>query len=698
MAAHSVTTLSFPGAAGDRQYRFIGSGTPMRDMVRDFPWQNTVLGAIDAWPDALRTSVGIVLHSVHPMFLWWGEELTQIYNDAYVPCFGEGKHPAALGEGGRACWDEIWPIIGPQIDEVRNGGEARWYANNLVPVFRNGRIEDAYWSYTYTPVFGGDDRIAGVLVVCTETTGQVLAERRRHALDLLARRLPACRGEDDVRASVVQVAGDDPDDVLSVTLLCGRAGADDGGDRASDDNGAGFADSAGLAESAMHGADIAIGDPAVVVVSGAELRLDDNLALAFRVSPRVPLDGSFRRFLEQITATVCATLSRLASDRALSLAMAESERLNLDLNSSSRTKDEFLAMLGHELRNPLAPIVTALKLMKLRSGEHSETVHEQEVIQRQVDHLVRLVDDLLDVSRIASGKVELRKETVPLTDVLNKAIEMAGPLLEQKQHRLLVDMQAVRWHGDPARLAQVVSNLLSNAARYTPAGGHVTLTTRVRGRAIQIQVTDDGSGMPAALLPHVFDLFVQGDRLPERAKGGLGIGLALVRNLVRMHGGEVSAYSAGEGRGSTFTITLPDSVVDEPLAPASAAAAPAPALDSGGGVRILVVDDNQDAADLLADLLGVLGYSVSVAYDPGHAIALAGAAMPQVAILDIGLPGMDGFELAGHLRSLPHGESLKLIALSGYGQENDKHRSRAAGFAAHLVKPINIAELQKTLS
>jgi signal transduction histidine kinase len=675
MAAPSVTTLSFPAAAGARPHRFIGGGTPMRDMVRDFPWQDTVLGAIDDWPAALRTSVGIVMHSVHPMFLWWGDELTQVYNDAYVPCFGEGKHPAALGQGGRACWTEIWPIIGPQIDAVRAGGEPRWYADNLVPIWRNGRIEDVYWSYTYTPVFGEDDRIAGVLVVCTETTAKVLAERRRHALDLLARRLLACRSEADVRAGIALSAADDPGDLLSVGLLRGP-GAD-----------------------AADGADLAVGDPAVVIIRGADLRLCDELALAFRVSPRLPMDAPFRRFLEQYTATVCATLSRLDSDRALAQAMAESERLNADLNASARTKDEFLAMLGHELRNPLAPIVTALKLMKLRGGEHSETVHEQEVIQRQVDHLVRLVDDLLDVSRIASGKVELRKETVALADVLNKAIEMASPLLEQKRHRLLVDVAPVRWHGDPARLAQVVSNLLSNAARYTPAGGHVTLATRVTGRSLTIQVTDDGSGISPTLLPHIFDLFVQGNRLVDRAKGGLGIGLALVRNLVQMHGGEVAAYSAGEGRGSTFTLTLPESVVEEADAgdaATGAAAGGAPA--QGGGTRVLVVDDNQDAADSLADLLGALGYSVAVAYDPAHAIAEAGRVMPQVAILDIGLPGMDGFELAAHLRGLPRGDGLKLIALSGYGQENDKHRSREAGFAAHLVKPINIAELQTTLS
>ncbi|MRW93804.1 response regulator [Duganella sp. FT80W] len=660
MLSQPVTSLT---GALERWPRFIGSGTPMRALVQAHPWELTPLGAIDDWPQALRTAVSVVMHSVHPMFLWWGEQLTQIYNDAYVPCFGVGKHPAALGQGGRECWPEIWSIIGPQIDEVRNGREARWYADNLVPIWRNGRIEDVFWSYTYTPVFDEHDEVGGVLVVCTETTAQVLAERRRHTLDLLGRRLLGCRSEQDVRAAIAQTCVDNPGDLLAVTLLDGdetitRPGAD------------------------------------VLVIRGAELQLCAELALAFKISPRLPLDSAYRQFLEQCTAAVCATLSRLQSDRALAEAMAESERLNTDLNLSSRIKDEFLAMLGHELRNPLAPIVTALKLMKLRD---TDTVQEQAVIQRQVDHLVRLVDDLLDVSRIASGKVELRKDTVPLADVLNKAIEMASPLLEQKQHRLLVDVPTVRWHGDPARLAQVVSNLLSNAARYTPAGGHVTLATRIKGNTVQIQVTDDGNGIAPELLPHIFDLFVQGNRQLDRAKGGLGIGLALVRNLVQMHGGQVSAYSAGEGRGSTFTITLPDSVVAETEVAVVCTNA-APALEQGSGTRVLVVDDNQDAADSLGELLGALGYRAAVAYDPAQAIALAAATMPEVAILDIGLPGMDGFELAGHLRQLPGGTGLKLVALSGYGQENDKTRSREAGFAAHLVKPINIADLQISLS
>ncbi|MYM21175.1 response regulator [Duganella sp. FT135W] len=655
MLAQPLTPV--PGPLDDLP-RFIGRGTPMRALVQAHPWDLTPLGAIADWPASLRTAVGLVMHSVHPMFLWWGEQLTQIYNDAYVPCFGVGKHPAALGQGGRECWPEIWSIIGPQIDEVRNGREARWYADNLVPIWRNGRIEDVYWSYTYTPVFDEQDTVAGVLVVCTETTAQVLAERRRHTLDLLG-----CRSEPAVQAAIAQSCIDNPADLLGISLFSGDEAP-------------------------------AVVSSGVLLIRGAELQLCARLALAFTASPRLPMDGAYRQFLEQYTAAVCGTVSRLQSDLALAAAMAESERLNVDLHLSARAKDEFLAMLGHELRNPLAPIVTALRLMKLRE---SDTSREQAVIQRQVDHLVRLVDDLLDVSRIASGKVELRKETVLLADVLNKAVEMASPLIEQKQHRLQADLPGVHWHGDPARLAQVVSNLLSNAARYTPAGGHIALATRVEGSNLQIQVTDNGSGIAPTLLPHIFDLFVQGNRQLDRAKGGLGIGLALVRNLVQMHGGVASAYSAGEGLGSTFTITLPGSVVTSAALPEAASHA-APSLAQGSGPRVLVVDDNQDAADSLGELLGALGYRTTVAYDPAHAIALAEEGMPDVAILDIGLPGMDGFALAEHLRLLPAGAGLRLVALSGYGQAHDKLRSRAAGFDAHLVKPINIAELQISLS
>ncbi len=669
-----MTALPVSSLPAVPSHRFIGAGTPMRDLVRAYPWHTTALGAIDSWPASLRTCVGVVLHAAQPMFLYWGEELVQVYNDAFVPCFGADKHPAALGQSGPACWAEAWPTVGPQIEHVRRGGEPQLYANQLVPIVRNGRLEDVYWNYSYTPVFDDRDRVGGVLVVCTETTTQVLAERRRHALDLLGRALLACRTDADVAAAIARCAADHPRDLRGVEMLRGES-------------------------SATVVSDL---DAGLVVVQGAELQLCAELALVFHVAPQVPVDGACRQFLAQFTASVCATLSRLEADRALALAMAESDRLHGDLDATARIKDEFLAVLGHELRNPLAPIVTALKLMKLGAGHAADTGHQQDVIERQVDHLVRLVDDLLDVSRLARGKVELRKQTTPLADILNRAIELTAPLIEQKQHRLLVDVPTVGWHGDPARLAQVVANLLNNAARYTPHGGHITVSTRVRGADLHIQVTDDGNGIPASLMPHIFDLFVQGSRKLDRAKGGLGIGLALAHNLVRMHGGAIQAYSGGEGRGSTFTIHLPDSVVveAEPVAvaaPAAPAAQAASASQPGASVRVLVVDDNQDAADSLAELLGALGYEASVAYDPAQAIAAASVAMPQVAILDIGLPGMDGFELAGRLRALPHGAAVTLIALSGYGRADDKARSSAAGFNAHLVKPVNLGDLQTAL-
>ncbi len=669
-----MTALPVSSLPAVPSHRFIGAGTPMRDLVRAYPWHTTALGAIDSWPASLRTCVGVVLHAAQPMFLYWGEELVQVYNDAFVPCFGADKHPAALGQSGPACWAEAWPTVGPQIEHVRRGGEPQLYANQLVPIVRNGRLEDVYWNYSYTPVFDDRDRVGGVLVVCTETTTQVLAERRRHALDLLGRALLACRTDADVAAAIARCAADHPRDLRGVEMLRGEA-------------------------SATVVSDL---DAGLVVVQGAELQLCAELALVFDVAPQVPVDGACRQFLAQFTASVCATLSRLEADRALALAMAESDRLHGDLDATARIKDEFLAVLGHELRNPLAPIVTALKLMKLGAAHAADTGHQQDVIERQVDHLVRLVDDLLDVSRLARGKVELRKQTTPLADILNRAIELTAPLIEQKQHRLLVDVPTVGWHGDPARLAQVVANLLNNAARYTPHGGHITVSTRVRGADLHIQVTDDGNGIPASLMPHIFDLFVQGSRKLDRAKGGLGIGLALAHNLVRMHGGAIQAYSGGEGRGSTFTIHLPDSVVveAEPVAvaaPAAPAAQAASASQPGASVRVLVVDDNQDAADSLAELLGALGYEASVAYDPAQAIAAASVAMPQVAILDIGLPGMDGFELAGRLRALPHGAAVTLIALSGYGRADDKARSSAAGFNAHLVKPVNLGDLQTAL-
>ena len=357
--------------------------------------------------------------------------------------------------------------------------------------------------------------------------------------------------------------------------------------------------------------------------------------------------------------------------------------------SANRAKDEFLAMLGHELRNPLAPILTALQLMRLRGEIGAEK--ERDVIERQVRHVVRLVDDLLDVSRIARGKIELKREHVELATVVAKAIELTSPLIEQKQHALTVDVpaQGLAVHGDPTRLQQILFNLLNNAAKYTEPRGRIAITAARLGDEIEIRVRDSGMGIDPAMLPDIFGLFVQERQALDRSQGGLGLGLAIVRNLAELHGGRAAVSSGGRGLGSEFIITLPAS-----LAAAPAPTAPTRALErspSAAMMRVLVVDDNEDAASFLAEALRIEGFQTQTAADGPSAIRVAGTFAPHVALLDLGLPVMDGYELAEHLRR--SSAAPVLIAVSGYGSKGDQDRSVASGFASHLVKPVDLDEL-----
>ena len=375
-----------------------------------------------------------------------------------------------------------------------------------------------------------------------------------------------------------------------------------------------------------------------------------------------------------------ASLRDLAEERAVALRR---------LAEASLRKDEFLAMLGHELRNPLAPITTALELMDHRADRCC--LRERAVIRRQAEHMRRLVDDLMDVSRVTRGKLELRRELVELETVVSRAVELAAPLMERRAHTLTLDVPpaGLLLHADPFRLCQIVTNLLTNAATYTAPGGRVTLTARGDEGEVVLEVTDTGRGIDAEVLPHVFELFVQGERTLDRAQGGLGLGLPLARMLAELHGGTVSARSEGASRGSTFTVRLP-------RAPADAALA-APSAAPPRGVRLLLVDDNQDASDMLAAALREAGYDVAVAYDGPEALASAARAPPDVALLDIGLPVMDGYELASRLRETRAGGRLRLIALTGYGQDADRERSRRVGFDVHLVKPVALDTLVQTL-
>jgi signal transduction histidine kinase/ActR/RegA family two-component response regulator len=388
----------------------------------------------------------------------------------------------------------------------------------------------------------------------------------------------------------------------------------------------------------------------------------------------------------------------------LSAALAEREHLEDELRvrlgqlaGADRRKDEFLAMLAHELRNPLAPIQNALEILQLPSASPAIIAEAEEILGRQVQHLVRLVDDLLDMARISRGKIELRKERLALETVVARAIETARPLIDARGHELTVALPAepVTIEADPTRLAQVISNLLNNAAKYSESRGHIWLTARRDGDRLAIQVRDQGIGISPDVLPSIFDLFVQAERGRDRTHGGMGIGLTLVRRLVELHGGAVEAFSAGPGKGSEFTIRLP---FEAPTPPSAESRAPISRIATTNRWarpgRILIVDDNADAAATLARLLRNRGYETHVLFDGPSALEWADAHRPAVVILDIGMPKMDGYEVARRLRQKPGGDDLLLIALSGWGQEEDRRRSSDAGFDAHLIKPVDLAALE----
>jgi PAS domain S-box-containing protein len=376
------------------------------------------------------------------------------------------------------------------------------------------------------------------------------------------------------------------------------------------------------------------------------------------------------------------------------------ERLRLirQLRNADRRKDEFLATLAHELRNPLAPLRNAVEFLRSCQGDGALIEKARNIIGRQVDLMVRLIDELLDVGRISQGKVRLRKERVELQAVVRSALEAVEPLMQAQAHELMVTLppEVITLDGDSTRLAQIISNLLNNAAKYTERGGHIWLTAERRGNEAVVSVRDTGIGIAAEHLPHLFEMFSQIAPALERSQGGLGIGLSLVRGLVELHGGRVEARSKGPGKGSEFIVRLP--VADVPIVQESRQPAEDNKEASSRKRRILVVDDNRDAADSLALMLQMMGHDTRTAYDGAEAVQAAESFRPEVVLLDIGLPKMNGYEVAGRIRQQPWGASVTLIALTGWGQDEDKRRASEAGFDHHLTKPVEAASLREKVS
>ena len=410
-------------------------------------------------------------------------------------------------------------------------------------------------------------------------------------------------------------------------------------------------------------------------------------------------DGVYRWFMTR-AVPVRDRFGQIVSWFGVTTDIHDQKEMQEHLQEVDRRKDEFLATLAHELRNPLAPIRNSLEFLRLSNGDQAASEQAADIIGRQVNHLVRLVDDLLEVSRITRGKIELRKEPVDIVSVINSAIETSRPLIEAARHRLEVNLpsQPLMLDADAVRISQVISNLLNNAAKYTEPGGQIRLAARADAGDVVISVSDTGIGIPPEMLPKVFDMFTQVDRSLTRSQGGLGIGLTLSRSLVEMHRGRIDARSAGADRGSEFIVRLPrarqQQAADdgEDLERVS---------DNGSkpiGRRILVVDDNIDSAESLGLWLKLLGHDVRLVHEGLASVEVARAFQPQVVVLDIGLPDIDGYEVAQRLREDPALSRVLLIALTGYGQDEDRQRCLDAGFDEHLIKPVDPAALEALLA
>jgi two-component system CheB/CheR fusion protein len=421
-------------------------------------------------------------------------------------------------------------------------------------------------------------------------------------------------------------------------------------------------------------------------------RLDVSLTISPVRDPHGRVVGA-SKVGRDITARKRAAEEAQAAQKLLTESRDELQRVNAELSEADRRKDEFLAVLAHELRNPLAPIRNAVHYLGLKASPDPALRNARDIIDRQVKHLVRLVDDLLDISRISSGKIGLRKERVSLALIVTNAVEASRPVIESENHQLTVTLPAepVYLDADLTRLAQVLQNLLNNAAKYTPPGGKIGLHAEFDGHSVAIRVVDTGIGIPRGMLPRVFDLFTQVDRSIERSSGGLGIGLTLVQRLVELHGGTVEARSEGPDKGSEFIVRVPASVESS----GDSAASNSSDAKLASRLRVLVVDDNIDAADTLTEMLRVSGHDVDTAYDGVAAIDAVDSHRPDVVLMDIGLPKLSGYDVARQIRESDPQRRIVLVAVTGWGQDEDRRRSQQAGFDHHLVKPVDPAWLDR---
>ncbi len=598
------------------------------------------------------------------MFIAWGPAQTWFYNDAFIPILGV-KHPAALGLG---ALDEVWcearETLSPMFARVYSG-EPVHMQEFCLQLNRRGELEDAYFAFSYIPARDESGLVAGLVGACIETTDRVLAEKRQAAAQARQQRM------------FEQAPG----------FMCIFRGADH------------IFEFVNNAHRQLFDSESWIGRPVReafpdIAKQGYYELLDKVYATGERYVAtsalvryrRAPGQPEEERLLDFVYEPITDDSGRVTGIFCEGFDVTEKRRVEQALRDSDRRKEEFIATLSHELRNPLAPLRNALALLLRREGQDAETVSIYKMMERQVHQLVRLMDDLLDVSRINHGKLELQHQRLELASLVRDAIETCEHAMREADLRLDVTLPSNRvcLHGDPVRLGQILANLLNNAIRFTPRGGCISVNAHVEAGFLSLVVSDTGIGFDADITPRLFEMFNRGQH-----STGLGIGLALSQHLAEMHGGTIRATSPGAGCGAEFTVRLP---ISSDQAPDSASASRG--KESLCGRRVLVVDDNRDAAESLQMLLEFLGAETRVALDGKTALALFHEYDANVVLLDIGMPDMDGYEVARAMRDLDPDRNTQIVALTGWGTEEDRRRAREAGFDHHLVKPADVSTVQ----
>jgi signal transduction histidine kinase len=644
----------------------------MRDRIHQFDWAGTGLGGMESWPISLRSTVTLMLASKFPMYVIWGPQRRSLYNDAFIPILGS-RHPDALGMPISALWSDVWPQIAPLVDAAFNN-ETSYFEDLPLQMTRNGYVEQTYFTFSYSGLENDAGEIAGMLCVCLETTAAFNA-RQQH------------RSENEKLQQMFQQAPG------FVAVMRGPSHV---------------FEMCNAAYIKLTGYRDIIGKPTALalpetVAQGFITLLDQvyatgvpyiGNAVRYDMAPApdsAPVESYCDFVFQPLFDDARQTVGIFVQGHDVTEQQQAQQRLLL----ADQQKDRFIATLAHELRNPLAPIRAAAHLLDSPHVQPDTVARVAPIISRQVNHMARLLDDLLDIARITQGRILLQKSYVAIDELVGTAIEAARPLIEAKQHYLTVDHRdgAIELEGDPIRLTQILSNLLTNAAKYSDPGASIRIESRRAGQSCVIAIHDSGIGLSAQSLSTIFKIFSQEHSALDRSEGGLGIGLALVKGLVGLHDGTIEAASDGVGKGSTFTVTLPCADAHR----ASAGMAPHDAGAASLGKRILIADDNVDLVAVLAEFLDMAGHRVITAHNGRDALELAGRERPDAAILDVGMPGMNGYELARAIRQEAWGRSMLLIAATGWGHEDDKFKAKAAGFDEHLTKPFAMEQLQKML-